>query len=188
MKNRLGLKYFIFLDNLEKIIDSRILKLKFINIIIESKRNNKPKDFLQIVKFCKKNKIPFYFTDNYHLCTKHSANGIFLNTNNKSLIKPLSLKKNFKIIGKAHNQLDYYIKANQSCNLIMLSPLFYNNKYTINKILNPIKFNLISKNWDKEICALGGIKDNNLKKIFLTKSSCVAFKSYIVDRKNKTAP
>jgi hypothetical protein len=40
---------------------------------------------------------------------------------------------------------------------------YHNIKGTINKILNPIKFNLISKNWDKEICALGGIKDNNLK-------------------------
>jgi len=180
MKNKLGLKYFIFLDNLDKIIESRILKLKFKNIIIETKKNYKSENFSQIIKFCKKNKIPFYFIDNYQLCTKHSANGICLSTNNKSVIKPLSLKKDFKIIGKAHNQLDYYIKANQSCSLIMLSPLFYNNKYTINKILNPIKFNLISKNWNKELCALGGIKDNNLKKIFLTKSNFVAFKNYII--------
>ena len=179
MKNRLGLKYFVFLDNLEKIIESRILKLKFINIIIESKRNNKPKDFLQIVKFCKKNKIPFYFTDNYQLCTKHSANGIFLNANNKSLIKPLSLKKKFKIIGKAHNQLEYFIKANQSCSLIMLSPLFYNNKYTINKILNPLKFNLISKDWKIKISALGGINESNLKKIFLTRAITIGVKKYL---------
>ena len=179
MKNRLGLKYFIFLDNLEKIIESRILKLKFVNIIIESKRNNKPKDFLQTVKFCKKNKIPFYFTDNYQLCTKHSANGICLNTNNKSLIKPLSLKKNFKIIGKAHNQLDYYIKANQSCGLIMISPLFYNDKYTINKILNPLKFNLMSRDWKIGISALGGINENNIRKIFLTKTSTVGVKKYL---------
>ena len=179
MKNRLGLKYFIFLDNLEKIIESRILKLKFINIIIESKRNNESKDFLQTVKFCKKNKIPFYFNDNYQLCTKHSANGICLSTNNKSLIKPLSLKKDFKVIGKAHNQLDYYIKANQSCSLIMLSPLFYNNKYTINKILNPLKFNLISKDWKIKISALGGINESNLKKIFLTRTITIGVKKYL---------
>jgi thiamine monophosphate synthase len=179
MKNRLGLKYFIFLDNLEKIIESRILKLKFINIIIESKRNNESKDFIQIVKFCKKNKIPFYFTDNYQLCTKHSANGICLSTNNKSLIKPLSLKKDFKVIGKTHNQLDYYIKTNQSCSLIMLSPLFYNNKYTINKILNPLKFNLISKDWKIKISALGGINESNLRKVFLTKTTMIGVKKYL---------
>jgi thiamine-phosphate pyrophosphorylase len=179
MKNRLGLKYFVFLDNLEKIIESRILKLKFINIIIESKKNNKPKDFLKTVNFCKKNKIPFYFTDNYQLCTKHSANGIFLNANNKSLIKPLSLKKKFKIIGKAHNQLEYFIKANQSCSLIMLSPLFYNNKYTINKILNPLKFNLTSKDWKIKISALGGINESNLRKVFLTKTTTVGVKKYL---------
>ena len=179
MKNKLGLKYFIFLDNLDKIIESRILKLKFKNIIIESKKNDKSKNFSQIIKFCKKNKIPFYFIDNYQLCTKHSANGIFLNTNNKSLIKPLSLKKKFKIIGKAHNQLEYYIKANQSCSLIMLSPLFYNNKYTINKILNPLKFNLISKDWKINISALGGINESNLRKVFLTKTTMIGVKKYL---------
>ena len=179
MKNKLGLKYFIFLDNLDKIIESRILKLKFKDIIIETKKNGKSKNFNQIIKFCKKNKISFYFIDNYQLCTKHSANGIYLSTNNKSVIKPLSLKKDFKVIGKAHNQLEYYIKANQSCSLIMLSPLFYNNKYTINKILNPLKFNLISKDWKINISALGGINESNLRKVFLTKTTTIGVKKYL---------
>ena len=95
------------------------------------------------------------------------------------MIKPLSLKKDFKVIGKAHNQLDYYIKANQSCSLIMLSPLFYNNKYTINKILNPLKFNLISKDWKIKISALGGINESNLKKIFLTRTITIGVKKYL---------
>jgi 2-keto-3-deoxy-6-phosphogluconate aldolase len=61
----------------------------------------------------------------------------------------------------------------------MLSPIFYNNKYSINKILNPIKFNLISLNWKTEICALGGISNNNIKKIKNTKAKSIGIKSWI---------
>ncbi len=52
----------------------------------------------------------------------------------------------------------------------MLSPIFFNRKYSINKILRIIKFNLITLNWNCNICALGGIKLDNLKMIKLTKS------------------
>jgi 2-keto-3-deoxy-6-phosphogluconate aldolase len=61
----------------------------------------------------------------------------------------------------------------------MLSPIFYNNKYSVNKILNPIKFNLISLNWKTEICALGGISNNNIEKIKNTKAKSVGIKSWI---------
>jgi hypothetical protein len=45
--------------------------------------------------------------------------------------------------------------------MISLSPLFYNNKYSVNKILQPLRFNLITNNWDVKLCALGGILKNN---------------------------
>jgi len=61
----------------------------------------------------------------------------------------------------------------------MLSPIFYNNKYSQNQILNPIKFNLISLNWKTEICALGGISNENIKKIRITKTKNVGIKSWI---------
>ena len=61
----------------------------------------------------------------------------------------------------------------------MLSPIFFNKKYSQNKILGPIKFNLISLNWNCRICALGGIKLNNLKMINLTKVKAISFMSLI---------
>ena len=61
----------------------------------------------------------------------------------------------------------------------MLSPIFYNKKYSPNKILGPIKFNLITLNWDCKICALGGIKLNNLKKINLTRVKAISFMSLV---------
>jgi hypothetical protein len=45
-----------------------------------------------------------------------------------------------------------------------------NKKYSINKILGVIKFNLISLNWKLKILALGGINEKNLKKLQLTRS------------------
>jgi DNA-binding Xre family transcriptional regulator len=57
----------------------------------------------------------------------------------------------------------------------MLSPLFFNEKYSKYKILRINRFNLISQNWNCEICALGGISKENLKKISMTKSKSIGF-------------
>ena len=57
----------------------------------------------------------------------------------------------------------------------MLSPIFYNNKYTNNKILGINKFNLMSRDWKSNICALGGISENNIKTINMTKASHIGF-------------
>ena len=70
----------------------------------------------------------------------------------------------------------------------MLSPLFYNKKYSQNKILNVNKFNLITMGWDKKICALGGISSNNLKKLNMTKSSAAAFISLMKEDNQKKSP
>ena len=67
----------------------------------------------------------------------------------------------------------------------MLSPLFYNEKYSKNRILNTSKFNLMSLNWKIDLCALGGINIKNLKKIKLTKVKIISFKKFILDPKIK---
>jgi hypothetical protein len=41
--------------------------------------------------------------------------------------------------------------------------LFRTKKYSNNKILGIIKFNLISKNWDTKMLALGGLNSQNIK-------------------------
>ena len=64
----------------------------------------------------------------------------------------------------------------------MLSPIFFNKKYSLNKILGPIKFNLITLSWKSNICALGGIKTDNLRMINLTRAKAVSFMSLITDK------
>jgi len=136
--------YYIFIEQLnDKIIDN-IVKLKNqrkkIHIIIIGNISD------LILKFVKKNQILFYVKDKVKLAIKHKANGIFLTSKNKKLINNVQAVKNLLVIGSAHNQLEYFIKNKQNCSIIMLSPIFYNSKYTYNQILNQIKFNLITQN------------------------------------------
>ena len=118
-----------------------------------------------IIKFCKKHVIPFYILNDVKIAKQLNAHGIYISANNKKISLSLFSGIKFELIGSAHNQFEYFIKQKQNCKTIMLSPIFYNNKYSLNQILNPIKFNLISLNWRTEICALGGISDENINRV-----------------------
>ncbi len=181
------IKFYFFTDTLDEIIIKNIKNFKKLSIIYKSESINHT--YVRIIrKFCKKNKIPFFISDNFRLVEKYKADGIFLSSSYKK-IGNFSLKKsNFKIIGSAHNQFEYFLKERQMCHMIMLSPLFYNKKYSQNKILDVCKFNLMSMNWQKKICALGGINLNNLKKLNMTKSLAVAFVSLMKENSQKKSP
>jgi thiamine-phosphate pyrophosphorylase len=169
-------EYYVFLEELNDIFKENIRKFKNINIIININNINKSNlnKALSIIKFSQAYKIPFYIINNYQMSIKYNAKGVFLSSNNKQLKRPLQLKQNFKIIGLAHSQLEYYKKKEQSCKNIMVSPLFYNRKYSLNKILGVNKFNLLTNNWKTRICALGGISLNNIKKLKMTNARSFA--------------
>ena len=169
-------EYYVFLEELKDIFKKNIKRFKNINIIININNINKSNlnKALTIIKFSKAYKIPFYIINNYQMSIKYNAKGVFLSSNNMQLKRPLQLKKDFKIIGLAHNQLEYYKKKEQLCKKIMVSPLFYNAKYSINKILGINKFNLLTNNWNTKTCALGGINPDNIKKLKMTKARSLA--------------
>jgi thiamine monophosphate synthase len=169
-------EYYVFLEELNDIFKKNIIKFKNVNIIININNINKSNlnKALSIIRFSQAYKIPFYIINNYQVSIKYNADGVFLSSNNKQLKRPLQLKKGFKIIGLAHNQLEYYKKREQFCKKIMVSPLFYNAKYSINKILGISKFNLLTNSWKEKICALGGINSSNIKKIRMTKARSLA--------------
>jgi len=137
-------------------------------------------------KFCKKNNVKFYISNNINLAKFLKADGIHLPSSFKRKIH--NINSNMDIIGTAHHRNDCYIKMNQGCKGIFISPLFYNKKYSQNKILNVCKFNLISMNWEKKICALGGINLNNIKKLNMTRSSAAAFMSVMNNNNQKKSP
>ena len=83
---------------------------------------------LKIKKYCKKKSIEFYLSNNIKLAIKLDLNGVYIPSFNTSL-KHLaySYKKNFKIIGSAHNLKEIRIKENQNVDKIFLSSLFKKN-------------------------------------------------------------
>ena len=185
--NKIFYKHYVFLEEINNLIKDNLVKFSNINIIIDINGNNSKnlENKLSIIKFAKKKKIPFLIKNDFRKCIKYKANGIFISSDNKKITKPILLKKNFYIVGSAHNQIEYTQKSKQKCQLLMLSPIFFNEKYSKNKILNILKFNSKSINWDIDLCALGGINIKTLKKIKLTKCVAIAFKKIIYNSKIK---
>ena len=72
-----------------------------------------------------------------------------------------SYKKNFLIIGSAHNNKEIKIKESQRVKVLFLSSLFKKNK----NYLGINKFKLLSQLSNKKIIALGGISSKNFKKL-----------------------
>jgi len=172
-------KYYVFIDKIDDNLKKKLIQFINIRVIIDVDDNSDNDHLKSIVKFSKTNKIKFYIKNNYSLATKYRADGIFITSNNKNNLRPISLKKEFKIIGAVHNQLEYFTKRRQDCHLVMFSPLFDNPKYNKNKILKIIKFNLISKDWKIKVAALGGIiHNNNLNKLKLLKTYTIGFKRF----------
>ncbi|MDC1126881.1 thiamine phosphate synthase [Candidatus Pelagibacter sp.] len=140
-----------------------------------SKKNVDESIILKIKKYCKKKSIDFYLSNNVRLAIKLNLDGAYIPSFNNSL-KHLSYsyKKNFKLIGSAHNLKEIKVKENQNVNKIFLSSLFKKNK----NFLGINKFKLLSKLTQKDIVALGGISKENKKKLSLLGKSDFAGISY----------
>lgn len=116
---------------------------------------------------------------------KIKADGVFLNNEFRNKLVQKYEKKKFKIIIGIHSIKEFYLKNYESFNDVIISPIFYNKKYSTNKILSPIKFNLMSLNWKKKKYALGGVNRSNFRKIYLTSAVGIGFVSLINDLKIK---
>ena len=122
---------------------------------------------LKIKRYCKKKSIKFYLSNNIKLAIKLGLDGAYIPSFNKSL-KHLaySYKKNFNIVGSAHNIKEVRYKELQKVNKIFLSSLFKNNK----NYLGINKLKLLSNLSKKKIVVLGGISQKNIKLLKLLNS------------------
>ena len=130
---------------------------------------------IKIKKYCRKKGIKFYLSNNIKLALKLNLNGAYIPSFNKSY-KHLaySFKKDFKIIGSAHNLKEIRNKETQNVEKIFLSSLFKKNK----NFLGINKFKLLSKLTKKRVVILGGITKDNKKKLTLLNQSDFAGISY----------
>ena len=126
---------------------------------------------IRIRDFCKKNKKKFYLSNNIKLAIKLNLDGAYIPSFNKNFLHlNYSFKKNFELIGSAHNLNEIKLKETQKIKKIVISSVFKNNK----NYLGINKFKNISKYTNKEIIALGGITKKNINKLKLTKSNSFA--------------
>ena len=125
---------------------------------------------LKIKKYCKKKSIKFYLSNNVKLAVKLNLDGAYIPSFNKNLSHlSYSFKKNFNIIGSAHNFKEIKLKQRQKVKRIFLSSLFKKNQ----NFLGINKFKLLNKQTKNKTVALGGISKKNVKKLKL--ANCFAF-------------
>jgi thiamine-phosphate pyrophosphorylase len=122
---------------------------------------------LRLKKYCKKKGNKFLLSNNIKLAIKLGLDGIYIpsfNGDKKHL--SYSFKKNFIILGSAHNVYEMRTKEVQNVKAIFLSSIFKKNK----NYLGIYRFKLLSLLTKKKIIALGGISKKNLKKLDIINS------------------
>ena len=132
-------------------------------IIIYRNYSSKKIDKTKILKFksyCKKKGLKFYLSNNVKLAVKLKLDGAYIPSFNKKF-DHLSYyyKKNFEIIGSAHNLKEIRLKELQKVNKIFLSSLFKKNK----NFLGINRFRHLSNLTKKNIVVLGGVSKKNIK-------------------------
>tara|TARA_A100001011_G_scaffold368124_1_gene422123 strand:+ start:351 stop:881 length:531 start_codon:yes stop_codon:yes gene_type:complete len=140
-------------------------------IIIFRNYNSKKVNEMLILKirnYCRKRSLKFYLSNNIKLAIKLNLDGAYIPSFNRNLNHlTYSLKKNFDIVGSAHNLKEIKTKEIQKVKKIFLSSLFKKNK----NYLGFNRFKLIKKLTKKNVVALGGISKKNVKKLLLVNSS-----------------
>jgi thiamine-phosphate pyrophosphorylase len=173
MHNRILNKYY-FINALEK---SNIDKQHKTTIIIYRNYKQKidKKLILQIKNLCKKKGNKFILANDIKLAINLNLDGVYIPSFNKDK-KHLSYsyKKDFIILGSAHNIIEMRTKELQGVDTIFVSSLFKKNK----NFLGIKKFKLLSLLTKKNIIALGGITQKNLQLLNLVNCSGFAGISY----------
>ena len=174
-------KYYIYIENLRSINLDLIKKKSKFNLIY---RNNLKKEninnIINFIKLCKKKYIKFFISNDISLALKTGANGVYLSSYNKDLFKKnRKIGRKFEIIGSAHNFKEINLKIRQGCEKVILSRLFKTEYKNKKSFYGTTRFNLLTKNYDNDFVALGGIRSNNLMKLKMLNCEGVALLSEV---------
>ena len=142
-------------------------------------RNYKKKyiedEIIFIREYCKKKKLKFILSNNIKLSLKLNLDGAYIPSfNNEYSHLSYLMKREFILMGSAHNLKQIRVKEKQKVRKIFISSVFKHNK----NYLGLNRFKLISKLSKIQIVALGGISKSNQKLINLTKSTGISGISY----------
>ena len=174
MNHLTNIYYFIEDFNRNEILN---LDKKIIIILRNYKLDQQEPLIRKIKDFCRRQRRQLFISNNLKLALKLNLDGLYIPSFNKLLKYKNIDKKNFRLIGSAHNKTELQIKKLQGCNHIFISPILKTNKYK--SYLGISKFNMINLENTVPIIALGGLNYMNLKKLQLTKSFGFASISWI---------
>jgi len=152
-------KQYYFIEKFDKKI-LKNLSTKTAIIYRNYSKNINKLEILKLKEFCKKIKLRLFLSNNFKLALKLNLDGAYIPSFNKSFYHlNFSLKKNFIIIGSAHNLREIRIKELQKVDAIFLSSIFKKN----NNYLGLFKFLNLRFLSKKNVIALGGISQKNKK-------------------------
>ena len=158
-------KYFLMIENIKDInLENIKIRNKFFIIYRNNKKKDDLRDLSRFRQLCKSKSIKFFIANNIKLAKSLNSDGIYLSSFNKELKFLHFKKKNFEIIGSAHNLKEISEKIKQGCSSVLFSKLFLVDYDKKAPYLGIIKFNYL-KRISKKIIPLGGIKIHNLNQL-----------------------
>ena len=168
------LKKYYFIEKFEK-SNIDVQKKNTVIIYRNYKKEYKIKEIIELKNFCRKKGLKFLISNNVKLSIKLNLDGAYIPSfNHDYLHLSYFLKKNFMLLGSAHNLKEFRIKEKQKVSEIFLSSLFKKN----NNYLGINKFKIMSNYTNNSIIALGGISKQNIRLIKLTRATGFAGISY----------
>ena len=162
-------KQYYFIDQFDK---KNINRLKINTGIIYRNYTKKldKKLVLELKNYCKKKRLKFFISNNFKVALQLKLDGAYIPSFNMDFRHlNYKIRKDFILIGSAHNIKEIRIKEAQKTNLIFLSSIFKKNK----NYLGINKFNNIKKITKTKIIALGGVSKKNIRKLRLL--NCFGF-------------
>ena len=132
--------------------------------------------------FCKNRGHKVFLANNLKLARSLYFDGVYLPSFNNERFRKENLKKNFIILGSAHNIKEIKIKQKQFVDYIFVSPLF-NTKDK--KGLGISRFSCLINDKINNYIALGGIKNNNLNQLSQLNISGYAGISFVESKINE---
>ena len=172
-------KYYIYIENLSSINLNHVKNRSKFNLIYRNNiKKEKLSEIIAFQKLCKKKNIKFFVANDLSKALRSNASGIYLSSYNKKFLNiSKTLRKNFEIIGSAHNFSEINMKRKQGCETVILSRLFKTDYKNKSSFLGTTRFNLMTKNLIKNFVALGGIRSKNLMKINILNCEGIALLS-----------
>ncbi len=168
-------KTFHFINDFNK---DHILKLnKNISLIYRNYEKEININYLKKIRdFSKANNLKIFLANDLKNAIKLKFDGVYIPSFNKKIFRKDNLKKDFMILGSAHNLSEIRIKEKQGVKSLFLSPIFYKkNKQS----LGLYRFINLKKLTKIKVVALGGINKMSIKKLSLIKVNQFASISYI---------